>query len=82
MYAVADTSFVIALLNVKDRYHKISTDYYGTATDDIYLPQSTFAELGYMLSSRPEKLTLIRVLRDLETPRMLRFRSVRLITAI
>ncbi len=46
--AVADTSFIIALLNRKDRWHRACQTLYRQSTL-IALPQTTLAEVGYLL---------------------------------
>jgi len=48
MIAIADTSFVLAVGNKKDSRHEVCTSVFK-AHKIIYLPQSTLAEIAYML---------------------------------
>jgi len=49
MKAIADTSFVVATANRKDPSHKRCIAVFAPL-DTIYLPQSTLAEVGYLLT--------------------------------
>lgn len=49
MIALADTSFVVAVGNSTDQYHQICLEIYSQQKT-IHIPQSTFAEVGYMLT--------------------------------
>lgn len=46
--AVADTSFVVALGNRSDQFHRACVETYERE-DLTYLPQTVLAEVGYML---------------------------------
>lgn len=62
--AIADTSFVVAVGNRADAYHRVCTQvFHQQAT--ICLPQSAFAEVGYMLGRAIGKRGLAGFLRQL-----------------
>ncbi|MBZ0288843.1 MAG: PIN domain-containing protein [Anaerolineae bacterium] len=48
MIAVADTSYMLAFMNIDDKWHKSCQQLFKTH-QTIYLPQSTLSEIGYML---------------------------------
>jgi predicted nucleic acid-binding protein len=48
MIAIADTSFVLAVGNKNDAQHKICVEVFQQQ-QIVYLPQSTLAEIAYML---------------------------------
>ena len=51
MTALADTSFVLAMLNKADRNHSACLEVYASDAN-ILMPQSVLTETAYMLSSR------------------------------
>lgn len=48
MIAIADTSFILAYLNKADKWHKVCFTVVQSHRS-IYIPQSTLAEVAYML---------------------------------
>ncbi|MCW1969224.1 MAG: PIN domain-containing protein [Anaerolineae bacterium] len=51
MRFIADTSFVVALINADDNYHHLAKQLYRTAKE-IVLPQITLAETAYFVQAR------------------------------
>jgi predicted nucleic acid-binding protein len=51
MIAVADTGFIIAVLNRRDNRHQSSSAVYRDA-DQIVLPQTALTEIAYLLNQR------------------------------
>lgn len=49
MIAVADTGFVVAMMNDRDRFHQLCLSVY-VQQQLIYLPQSTLTEIAYLLN--------------------------------
>jgi len=47
---IADTGFVVALLNVKDSMHKSAVDLYGQTQFPILLPQTVLVEVAYLVN--------------------------------
>ncbi|MBE2270904.1 MAG: PIN domain-containing protein [Anaerolinea sp.] len=64
MNAVADTSFVVALITRTETYHEVCFAASKTVRV-IYLPQTTLAEVGYLLSKRYGNLVMARFLAQL-----------------
>ncbi|MBZ0303961.1 MAG: PIN domain-containing protein [Anaerolineae bacterium] len=62
MRAVADTSFVVALADQNDPYHQRCQTIYEQARV-IYLPQTTLAEVGYLLRRAGGNRMIARFLR-------------------
>ena len=63
-WAIADTSFVVALANQNDRYHR-ACDEIRRREEIIILPQSVLAEVGYMLRREIGNQGVIHFLRSL-----------------
>jgi predicted nucleic acid-binding protein len=66
--AIADTSFVVAVGNRADANHRICTQVFHQQSA-ICLPQSVFAEVGYMLGRAIGKRALAGFLRQLPQTR-------------
>src|SRR5262245_26188800 len=49
MSVIADTGFVVSAVFTSDRYYKACTELY-TQQQEIYLPQTTLAEVMYLIS--------------------------------
>jgi uncharacterized protein len=49
MTAIADTSFVVAVVNKTDKGNKQCRAVYEQYSGPIYLPQTTFSEIAYLL---------------------------------
>jgi len=64
--AIADTSFVLAVGNQKEILHRECVAVFN-AHEKIYLPQSTLAEIGYMLGSRGGNRAVVHFLYLLPT---------------
>jgi predicted nucleic acid-binding protein len=64
MIAIADTSFVVAVANALDQYHQTCIETY-VQQDVIHLPQSTFAEVGYMITRQMGNAGLAKFLLNL-----------------
>ncbi|MBZ0276273.1 MAG: PIN domain-containing protein [Anaerolineae bacterium] len=64
MMAIADTSFVVAVANLTDQHHPVCLAAY-LQQKLIYIPQSTFAEVGYMLTRQIGNAGLSRFLLNL-----------------
>lgn len=64
MIAVADTSFIIALAFVTEKTHQACLSIYRQQTK-IYLPQSTLAEIGYLLTKAGGNRAAAHFLRSL-----------------
>lgn len=62
--SVADTSFVVALANKADRWHK-ACDNVRRDEDTIALPQSVLAEVGYMFNRELGNRAMAGFLRNL-----------------
>jgi predicted nucleic acid-binding protein len=69
MKAVADTGFVVALLNRSDKYHEQVARAYRQP-DEIILPQTTLAEIAYLLQSRAEQLAVVKFLEFLPSSKL------------
>ncbi|NEQ97901.1 MAG: PIN domain-containing protein [Cyanothece sp. SIO2G6] len=65
---VADTSFVVALLNGKDSAHPTAIRTYAEQ-GTILLPQTVLAEVAYLLSRDAGVLVLIKFLKSLTASR-------------
>lgn len=50
MLAVADSSFVVAVALATDKNHAVCATVYRQQQSKIYLPQSTLAEVGYLIT--------------------------------
>ncbi len=68
MAAVADTSFILAMLNEADRSHHACLEAYDQE-NVIYLPQSVLSETAYMLTSIAGNPAAARFLRGLTSAR-------------
>jgi len=66
--AVADTSFVVALVNEKDAHHLASKKAYASQRQ-ILLPQTVLAEVAYLLGRDAGIPVLTRFLRSLSSSR-------------
>lgn len=66
--AVADTGFVVALLNRTDNRHKDVTPIY-LQQQTILLPQTVLAEVAYLLGRDAGNLTVVSFLRGLAASR-------------
>jgi uncharacterized protein len=66
--ALADTSFVVAVSIATDRMHKACTAVYHQQ-QVIYLPQSTLAEVAYMLGREGGNSEVVEFLRRLPKSR-------------
>jgi uncharacterized protein len=66
MIAVADSGFVLAVANPRDEYHQACLKVYKAATI-IHVPQSTFAEVGYMPTRDAGNRAVVRFLSQLHT---------------
>jgi len=64
MIAVADTGFVLAVAIATDKWHTACLSLYRQH-NRIYLPQSTLAEVAYLLTREGGNLTTARFLADL-----------------
>lgn len=69
MRAVADTGFVIALINRSDKYHQQVASAYKQPSE-IILPQTTLAEIAYLLQSRAEQLAVVRFIEFLPSSKL------------
>ncbi|MDB9493769.1 PIN domain-containing protein [Spirulina major CS-329] len=66
--AIADTGFVVALLNRKDHHHSaVATIYQHQPT--IALPQPALTEIAYLLGRDAGILTIVQFLRSLDKSR-------------
>ncbi len=61
MIAVADTGFVIAVLNKRDHYHQKASEVYRQART-IYLPQTTLPEIAYLLGKQAGQVAVAEFL--------------------
>ncbi|MEM9537988.1 MAG: PIN domain-containing protein [Cyanobacteria bacterium P01_E01_bin.42] len=66
--SVADTGFVVALLNSSDPQHKTVVQIYAKQRS-ILLPQTVFAEVAYLVSRNASTSKLIDFLRGLSESR-------------
>lgn len=66
--AIADTGFVVALLNIKDVHHHEVKAVYGDQRK-ILLPQTVLAEVTYLLTRDAGMSSVIRFLRSLSASR-------------
>jgi predicted nucleic acid-binding protein len=67
--AIADTGFVVALLNRKDHHHSaVATIYQHQPT--IALPQPALTEIAYLLGRDAGILTIVQFLRSLDKSRL------------
>ena len=66
--AVADTGFVVALLNRLDQRHSQVTTIYRE-TQNIFLPQTVLAEVAYLVGRDAGTKVVVAFLRGLEASR-------------
>jgi predicted nucleic acid-binding protein len=64
MIAIADTGFVVATLHRGDNYHQKAIVVYRQARQ-IYLPQTTLAEIAYLLTHQAGQLAMVEFLEKL-----------------
>ncbi len=62
--AVADTGFVVALLNRRDKYHASTSSVFQRITR-IYLPQPALTEIAYLLTNQLDEQAVAKFLRTL-----------------
>jgi predicted nucleic acid-binding protein len=67
--AVADTGFIVAVLHRGDRYHYKAAIIYQRA-QQIYLPQTTLAEIAYLLDQYAGPLSVAEFLEKLPTSKI------------
>ena len=58
---IADTGFVVSVATVTDKHHKVCLQIYNQQRI-IYLPQSTLAEIGYLLRKAGGNAAVARLL--------------------
>lgn len=75
MRAIADTSFMLGYLNKRDIDHEACMKVFKVQKE-IYLPQSTLAEIGYMLGRSSGNWSVVFFLRNL--PAVAKFHLVAL----
>lgn len=67
MTAILDTSFLLALINTKDRNHSRVLNIARTTSDPLLLPISVLPEVCYLIASRLGHLAMRRFLKELAT---------------
>ena len=67
--AVADTGFVVALLNRLDTMHRSVMTIYFSQTSAILLPQTVLAEVAYLVGRNAGITTVVSFLRGLSASR-------------
>jgi len=67
--AVADTGFVVALLNRLDTMHRSVTTIYSRKTSAILLPQTVLPEVAYLVGRNAGITTVVSFLRGLSASR-------------
>ncbi len=68
--AVADTAFVVALLNRSDIMHSSVTTIY-TQQKQIFLPQTVLAEVAYLVGRNAGSATLVAFLKGISASRFI-----------
>lgn len=56
---VADTGFLVALLNRQDKYHPSAVKLYQTFTEQVLLPQTVLAEVAYLVGKFSHQSLLV-----------------------
>ena len=64
MIAIADTGFVVAIENQRDRYHRLCLTIYQQA-ERIYMPQTVLNEVCYLLTRERGNRAVVSFLRKL-----------------
>ncbi|HXW00080.1 MAG TPA: PIN domain-containing protein [Anaerolineae bacterium] len=67
--AVADTGFIVAVLHRGDSYHQKAIAVYQQI-QQIYLPQTTLAEIAYLLHEYAGQLAMAEFLEKLPTSKL------------
>lgn len=67
-FVVADTGFVVALLNKADGWHAQSKEYYGQYAP-ILMPQTVLTEVAYLVGRETGISTVVDFLKGLEKSR-------------
>jgi uncharacterized protein len=67
MTSIADTSFVVAMMNIDDKWHQACQAIYKQE-QEILLPQTTLAEVAYMLRRERGNMQVVSFLKLI--PRM------------